>query len=378
MRAYHDRVTGLRPQIERYPIISTMSSSVSTHFRLAESELFASALRAQVLERCRRTLNHDMNNAVQSMHSGLELLSKCINTAGMTRVSPQECIALLQQQFNSLQKTLNELIGEIAEAPGAPGPFDLSLVVREALHFLRHERAIHKAQSRIDADVHVHARKINVRTYVLALLLDAIDHIGADGTLEVTLTREGTRAMLAIKLASARLPAESESTSQIVHLVKRLLAAEEGELRSEAVANARIVTLQLPMPAEQTDSARQLTGSGDKQLRVLIADRNRDAAESLAMLVQLEGHEAKAAANAGQLNDLMGKVTPDVILLDADLPGLDVLQLTKTARDLPTKPILAQVSSSERDRRDGFDAFFIRPVEWPRLQKLLERKSRQT
>ena len=62
-----------------------MTASSGTPFRLDERALQASALRAQVLERCRRTLHHDMNNAVQSIHSGLELLAKCIDSPGIAR-----------------------------------------------------------------------------------------------------------------------------------------------------------------------------------------------------------------------------------------------------------------------------------------------------
>jgi CheY-like chemotaxis protein len=349
-----------------------MSSPASTHFRLTQTELHASALRAQVLERCRRTLNHDMNNAVQSIHSGLELLSKCINTPGIARVSPQECIALLQQQFTSLQQTLNKLIDEIAEAPGATESFDLSALVHEALQMLRHERAIYKAQLRIDPAVHALARKVNVRTFVLALLLDAVDHLPAQAALAVTVTSQNDQVSLEIRGSLASSPeAPSERTMTIMQLVKHLVSAEEGELRVEQIAQERVLTLQLPASAEQPVGEPTQTAAGSNVLRVLIVDRNRDAADSLAMIVQLEGYESHAIYAATQLADTLKGFAPDVVLLDSDLPGCDLNEVPTIARQLPSPPMLIQVSSSSGTAHAGFDARVVRPVEWPQLQRLL-------
>lgn len=349
-----------------------MSSPASTHFRLTQAELHASALRAQVLERCRRTLNHDMNNAVQSIHSGLELLSKCINTPGIARVSPQECIVLLQQQFTSLQRTLNKLIGEIAEAPGETESFDLSALLHEALQTLRHERGIHKAQLHIDPAVHALARKVNIRTFALALLLDAIDRLPAQAALAVTVRSQNNQVSLEIRGPLASTPETlSERTLTITQLVKHLVSAEEGELRVEQTAQERVVTLQLPASPEQPVGERTENAAGSNALRVLIVDRNHDAADSLAMIVQLEGYESQAIYAAAQLAETLKRFAPDVVLLDADLPGCDLDEVPTIARQLPSRPMLVEVSSSSRAAHAGFDAHLVRPVEWPQLQKLL-------
>ena len=354
-----------------------MSSPGPNHFRLTQTELQASALRAQVLERCRRTLNHDMNNAVQSIHSGLELLSKCLNTPGIARVSPQECIALLQQQFTSLQRTLNKLIGEIAEAPGETESFELSALVHEALQTLRHERGIHKAQLRIDSAVHALARKVNIRTFALALLLDAVDRLPAQAALAITVTSQNGQASLEIRGPLASNPeTPSERTSTITQLVKHLVSAEEGELRVEQIAQERVVTLQLPASPEQPVGERSQTSAASNALRVLIVDRNHDAADSLAMIVELEGYESHAIYAAAQLADTLKRFAPHVVLLDSDLPGCDLDEVPTIARELPSQPMLVQVSSSSRAVHAGFDAHLVRPVEWPRLEKLLsERKT---
>jgi CheY-like chemotaxis protein len=349
-----------------------MSSSGSTHFRLTQTELQASALRSQVLERCRRALNHDMNNAVQSIHSGLELLSKCINAPGIARVSPQECIALLQQQFTSLQRTLNKLIGELAEAPGETEGFDLSALAQEALQTLRHERGLHKAQLRIDPGVHALARQVNIRTFALALLLDALDHLPAQAALAVTVASQNGQASLEVRgpLASTAEP-PSDQTLTITQLVKHLISAERGELRVERIARERVVTLQLPMPAEQPAGERPEASANTGALRVLIVDRSRDAAESLAMIVQLEGYESRALHVAAQLADTLKRFAPNVVVLDSELPGCDIDEIPTIARQLPTRPMLVQVSSRNSPPHASFDAHLQRPVEWPQLQKLL-------
>lgn len=323
-----------------------------------------------MLERCRRTLHHDMNNAVQSIHSGLELLAKCIATPGIVRVSPQECIALLQQQFVTLRQTLDRLVDDIAEPPGDPETFDLSALTSEALQLLRHERAASKAKIDIESGVAAHARKVNVRTTVLALLLDAIDDLSSDGVLEVTIARKGQQAVLEISGIRGSASVEETSVSPLVRALKRMLAEDGAELGVRQAGDAISIAVYLPSPAQGAGPRAASTGP----VRVLIADRTRDAADSLAMILQLEGMEARTVYSGDQLRDELASFSPDVALIDIDLPGCDVHDIARAAREQgANRPVLAQVSSTDQGKHALFDAHLLRPVEWPQLQALIAR-----
>ncbi len=347
-----------------------MNPSGDTKFRTDELSLQASALRAQVLERCRRTLHHDMNNAVQSIHSGLELLSKCVGSPGIARITPQECINLLKQQFVTLQSTFRKLLSEIADPPGDPETFDFSSLLGEVLQTLRHERAIVKAGVQIDPELSVHARKVNVRSIVFGALFEAIDRAPADGALQITAARHAHRTNLEIRISAASIQRNPDKAHSVRELLGNLLHAEGGELRQEPEqTDFRMV---LTVPSAQESSAESVADDANAPLRVLIADRNRDAADSLAMILQLEGHDAKAIYSGTQVLGMLETFSPHVVLFDSDLPGCDPGEVVNAARARAGKrALLAQVSSNDRVRHDNFDAHLMRPVEWPQLQALL-------
>jgi CheY-like chemotaxis protein len=325
--------------------------------------LEASALRAQVLERCRRTLHHDVNNAVQSIHSGLELLSKCVEKPNVAQITPQECISLLQQQFGSLRNTLSKVIGEIAAPPGEPERIDLGQLVQEVVALLRHESPIYKATMHLEAGIATHARLVPVRTFILALMLDALDHLDANESLEFRVGAADGHAALQVRTLGANAAGLYESS--LVELVTRVAQAEGARVTVTSEDRQRVVSLSLPPAATNAPA-------NPKSLCVIIADRNRDAADSLAMIVRLEGHQALAAYDGNGMRELLRTQPADVVLLDAELPGLDVREAAKEARSLASAPLVIYVSNATLDHPADFDARLAHPIEWPALQQLLE------
>jgi CheY-like chemotaxis protein len=114
--------------------------------------------------------------------------------------------------------------------------------------------------------------------------------------------------------------------------------------------------------------------------RVLVADDNRDAGETLAMLLRLEGHEVHVAIDGLQAVELFVRTKPDVAILDIGMPGLsghDVArQIRKLGGDPPVKLIAVtgwgQQADRDRAAASGFDHHFTKPVEPTLLCKLLE------
>jgi CheY-like chemotaxis protein len=353
-----------------------MTSTNSGGFRLAEQELRASALRSQVLERCHRTLKHDINNVVQSMHSGLELLSKSVASPANARISAQDCLALLQQQLRTLRETLDRILQQLGQPPGAPERFDFSALLNEALTLLRHEHAVATAVTSIEPAVSVEARRANVRTFVLALLLDAIDHSTPDAKIEVRVRRIGeepkARALLEVRAGVL----DATADRPLLELLEPLLQDEQGELHVAQDGEQTSVTLELPSPAQAADAASSAVSRGGP-MRVLIADRNRDAADSLAMILKLEGLETQVLYDGKQLAGTLAGFAPDVVLVDAALGNVNLLDVVRAAkRTLGAQVFFAVVSSSNAPVHPEIDAQLLRPIEWPQLKALLARVRR--
>ena len=113
--------------------------------------------------------------------------------------------------------------------------------------------------------------------------------------------------------------------------------------------------------------------------RVLIADDNRDAAESLAMLLRMDGHEVTLAYDGPQALALLAQSQPEVALLDIGMPGLDGYEVARRIRQAPLGHRITLIAvtgwGQDRDKTQalqaGFDHHFTKPVDPSRLSELL-------
>src|SRR5881394_2331650 len=115
-----------------------------------------------------------------------------------------------------------------------------------------------------------------------------------------------------------------------------------------------------------------------RQRRILVADDNRDAGETLAMLLRLEGHEVHVAVNGLEAVELFEQISPDVAILDIGMPGLSGHEVAKRIRELGRQPPVTliaitgwgQKADKERAAASGFDHHFTKPVEPALLSRL--------
>jgi PAS domain S-box-containing protein len=114
--------------------------------------------------------------------------------------------------------------------------------------------------------------------------------------------------------------------------------------------------------------------------RVLIVDDNTDAAESLAMLVNLWGFDARAASDGVEGLRLASEYRPRFVLLDLGLPALDGYEVARRIRGLPksgtTMTLIAvtgygQATDRDRAAEAGFDHHLVKPIDPEALRRLL-------
>jgi PAS domain S-box-containing protein len=113
--------------------------------------------------------------------------------------------------------------------------------------------------------------------------------------------------------------------------------------------------------------------------RVLVVDDNRDAAESLEILLQLWGHQARSANDGPEALALVADFHPEIILLDIGLPGMDGYEVARQIRELPAgrNALIVAVTgygrSSDRlqSQDAGFDHHLVKPVQPEVLQELI-------
>jgi CheY-like chemotaxis protein len=113
--------------------------------------------------------------------------------------------------------------------------------------------------------------------------------------------------------------------------------------------------------------------------RILIADDNRAAAESLAMLLQMEGHDVQVTYDGQQALDTFSAMQPEIALLDIGMPRINGYEVARqmrrgaNGRSLTLIAVTGWGQDSDRAKATaaGFNYHFTKPVEVDRLTELL-------
>lgn len=167
-------------------------------------------------------------------------------------------------------------------------------------------------------------------------------------------------------------------------LVKGLTALHGGtvSVRSDGIGHGSEFVVRLPRTAESRIDGPDATtpdAAAPARRRVLIADDNGDAADSLAMFLELAGHEVRIA-NGGEAAQVIARsFRPDVAVLDIGMPDVSGYEVARSLRRESGGRAIALIAvtgwGQENDRRRaleaGFDHHLIKPVDPDRLAQLL-------
>jgi signal transduction histidine kinase len=139
----------------------------------------------------------------------------------------------------------------------------------------------------------------------------------------------------------------------------------------------RLPCLPESMP-EASNGSAQTSHTAESPRRILVVDDSIDAAESMAMLLRLRGHDVQVAHNGYDALQIAADTTPSVVLLDIGLPGMDGYEVCRRFRQSgmeKTRIIAMTGYGLEQDRQRakaaGFDVHTVKPVAFSELVKLL-------
>ena len=122
------------------------------------------------------------------------------------------------------------------------------------------------------------------------------------------------------------------------------------------------------------------TNSAASGRRVLIVEDNVDSADTMQILLQLSGYEARAAYDGTSALSIAREFEPHAVLLDIGLPRKDGYEVARELRALPQTRTALLVAltgygheeDKERAVEAGFDAYQVKPVEPAAIEKLLD------
>jgi signal transduction histidine kinase/CheY-like chemotaxis protein len=129
-----------------------------------------------------------------------------------------------------------------------------------------------------------------------------------------------------------------------------------------------------------SDAHPQLAPRGSARRRLLVADDNADAADTLAALLQLEGHEVYVAYDGREALEQFQRHAPEAAFLDVGMPMMSGYEVARAIRDLPTGQGVVMVAvtgwgqTGDRDAAfdAGFDHHITKPVDPNKILALID------
>ncbi|MEP6921681.1 MAG: response regulator, partial [bacterium] len=172
-------------------------------------------------------------------------------------------------------------------------------------------------------------------------------------------------------------------------LVQKLVELHDGTVAAHSAGLGQgsefIVRLPALFPASEPIAPIRTAKPPEQTSRVLVVDDNIDAADMLAMMLQMFGHEVKKAYDGHTAVETAIEYQPDCVLLDIGLPDMNGYEVAQRLRSQPqTKDSwlvamtgYGQDSDRQLSREAGFDHHLVKPVEPQKLQELLARLAKQ-
>jgi CheY-like chemotaxis protein/two-component sensor histidine kinase len=286
-------------------------------------------------------------------------------------------------------------------------------------------RAVETVQPLIDSQGHalhvelpaeslpVDVDPVRLAQVVGNLLTNAAKYTEPNGQIELTANRDGDMAVLRIRdngigIDPAMLgrifdlfvqvdnaAARSQGGLGIgLTLVKNLVEMHHGsvEAHSEGPGKGSEFVVRLPISVRMTNGNHEPKKGRAGQnppapsgLRLLVVDDNEDSANSLGMLLRLQGHEVRVIYSGTEALELAKTYVPDMTFLDIGMPGMDGYEVARRLRQQPGLENAALVALTgwgqhedrRRSREAGFNHHFVKPVEPKTLELLLTEAKRR-
>jgi CheY-like chemotaxis protein/nitrogen-specific signal transduction histidine kinase len=388
-----------------------MPAPVANEESLQESEELRQ--RVQALEESERqikeflaTLGHELRNPLAPIRNAVTLMK----TGGLNASMIEWYATLIDRQVAHLTRLVDDLLDMSRITNGKVmlqrEPVEISSVVSGAVDACR--PLIDSRQHTLeivlpDGPLWVEADPTRLSQIVLNLLNNAAKYTPEGGTIQLTVDREGRDVVIRVRDNGIGIPADllpkvfdlftqgDRSLDRAqgglgigLALVRKLVEMHGGSVKAHSAGSGRgsdlIVRLpSRPAPAAATDGREVEPPNPAVSRRVLVVDDNRDAADSMTVLLEIWGYEVRTAYDGPAALGMAAAYQPDTVLLDIGLPAMDGYTVARRLRDVPgceTAMLVAvsgygQDDDLRRSREAGFDHHLTKPVDPLKLEALL-------
>ena len=353
-------------------------------------------------------LAHELRNPLAPIRNAVQILNRECALAAES----QWALSAIDRQVRQMARLIDDLV-DVARITSnrlelRKERVDLAAVLRSAIET---SGTLLKAGGQEftvvlpDVPIKLHADPVRLAQAVSNLLNNAAKYTERGGHIWLIAERDGEDTVVTVRDTGVGIPAtmlphvfemfaQGEPTRARtlgglgigLTLVKRLVELHGGEVHAESAGQhmGSTFVIRLPGVLEAVPGALgEPNGSGGASspppLRMLIVDDNRDAADSLAMLLRTSGNDIRTAYDGIEALQVASEFRPEVVLLDIGLPKLDGHEVAQRLRNeawgrrvcLIAVTGWSDEADRARSRAAGFDHHLVKPLDTAHLAQLL-------
>jgi CheY-like chemotaxis protein len=343
-------------------------------------------------------LAHELRNPLAPIRYAVATACK----PGTTAEQQARALAIVERQVAHMGRLLDDLLDISRITRGALAlkkvPTDLDAAIGTSLEVVQpfiDEKRLEMTVNLPGYPVLLEADPVRLAQVFSNLLVNAARHTMRGGHIEVSATNSDGQVVVSVRddgvgIAADMMPklftlfTRGPTTANGVDgglgvglaMVRGLVELHGGtvEARSEGLGRGSEFIVRLPvgqLPEDRT--APHVPDGVDTalaSLRVLVVDDNRDAADTCATMLELSGHQVRAAYNGTQALQVGEAFQPHIVLLDIGLPDINGYEVARRIRATgwgAGLPLVAVTGwGKEEDRRRafeaGFDHYLTKPV----------------
>jgi PAS domain S-box-containing protein len=353
-------------------------------------------------------LAHELRNPLAPILQAAQLLQMSETTPEQLRWGHQ----VIDRQAKTMGRLLDDLLDVSRITRGTlevrKSPVALASLIDGAVEITRPtidardhtlELVLPPEPMEVDAD------QVRMTQVIANLLMNAAKYTDVGGRIRLSATCEANELTISVAdngigVSADALPRLFDMFVQVeeardrhegglgigLALAKRLVELHLGtiEVRSAGVGCGSEFIVAMPCRL-QTSASAVLPAAGPSvqpavvPLRIVIADDNRDAAESLAMLLEIDGHHVSVAHDGPAALSMVDAVHPQVAVLDIGMPGLNGYQVAQRIRgSMRSEAIVlvaltgwGQAQDLEHAKAAGFDHHLVKPAEPGAVRSLI-------
>jgi signal transduction histidine kinase len=352
------------------------------------------------------TLAHELRNPLAPVRNAVHLLRLKGEVTGELAWAS----GLIDRQVHAMSRLIDDLMDVSRINQGKielrRERVELAAVLRDAIETTRplidesgHDLALLLPERKLTLD----ADPARLAQAFMNLLNNAAKYMDRGGRVEVAVREEDGQVTVTVSdagigIAADRLEGVFEMFSQVetalsrsrgglgigLSLTRRLVEMHGGTVNATSAGLGRgsAFLVRLPLvadapavsddggsgPASETEPAPAATAG---TLRILVADDNEDAADTLAMLLEVLGHSVELAHDGEAAVAAASAFDPQLVLLDIGMPKLNGYEACRKIRELPGGAAMTLVAITgwgqpedrRRSREAGFDQHLVKPVD---------------